>query len=94
MDKRAEDVPKRRDSESLAERQCVIRPANLDLPHSSPRFDLASILTRANSAWHPNNPPRPGGGGSNEEEGREGADVLSEGAVVDPAGIMTDGEGV
>lgn len=48
------------------------------------RFDLASILTRAHSAWHPQEPPMEG----------EATAPLSNGAVVDANGYMTDGAGV
>ncbi|GIL64820.1 hypothetical protein Vafri_18680 [Volvox africanus] len=49
------------------------------------RFDLASILTRAPSAWHPQQ--------YDEETGQPVA-MSSGGAVVSAEGIMTDGAGV
>jgi len=48
------------------------------------RFDLASILTRAPSAWHPQ---------TVDPEGNPTA-LQSGGAIVNEAGIMTDGAGV
>eukprot|EP00775_Hariotina_reticulata_P003086 gene3086-3365_t len=50
------------------------------------RFDLASIMTRAHSAWHPASPtPTPGA---------PPAALHSGGGIVDETGIMTDGAGV
>ncbi|KAG2454971.1 hypothetical protein HYH02_000797 [Chlamydomonas schloesseri] len=49
------------------------------------RFDLASILTRAHSAWHPQQ--------YDQETGQRVA-MSSGGAIVSAEGIMTDGAGV
>ncbi|KAF6257870.1 isoamylase [Scenedesmus sp. NREL 46B-D3] len=50
------------------------------------RFDLASILTRAHSAWHTSTP--------SPVAGAPPAALHSGGAIVDETGIMTDGAGV
>ncbi|KAF8057146.1 ISA1 [Scenedesmus sp. PABB004] len=50
------------------------------------RFDLASIMTRAHSAWHPSQ--------SAAAPGAAPTALHSGGAVVDEAGLMTDGAGV
>eukprot|EP00879_Flechtneria_rotunda_P004985 GHRR01005261.1.p1 GENE.GHRR01005261.1~~GHRR01005261.1.p1 ORF type:complete len:888 (+),score=273.41 GHRR01005261.1:539-3202(+) len=50
------------------------------------RFDLASIMTRAHSAWHPTIP--------SAIPGSPPTALHSGGAIVDEAGIMTDGAGV
>jgi hypothetical protein len=102
----------------------ILNPESTTLfPLPLVRFDLASILTRAQSTWHPENPastaadassadsddgdarageaeegvawPVEGISGTVEEaEGAGGRPVLPppSGAIVNEAGIMTDGE--